>query len=374
MNSQQKNRRQFIKHAASSTVVATAAIGTGVATGPWVLAKSKKIHQWRMVTTWPKNFPALGTGAARLAKRIEAMSDGRIQVKVFGAGELVPALRVFDTVKGGKAQLGHGAAYYWKGYHEATQFFAAVPFGLNAVEMNGWLHHGGGQKLWDEVYQSFGLVGFAAGNTGVQMGGWYKKKINSVADFKGLKIRMPGLGGEVLRGVGASVVTLSGGEIFQSLKTGAIDATEWVGPYNDLAFGLHKAAPFYYWPGWHEPGATLELLINRAAYQALPKDLQSIVRTAAEAANNDIYSEFSFRNAQALQTLVNKHQVEVHGFSNDTLATLAKTSRGILEDLAKKDPMTKKVYDSYRNFLKISIDYSKVSEQGYYQARAQAIS
>jgi len=251
-------RRNFIKTAATAGLLTSTAL-----TASNVHAKST--IKWKMVTTWPKNFPGLGTGANKLAQLITQMSAGRLKVKVYGATELVPAFEVFDAVSRGTAQMGHGASYYWKGKTQAAQFFAAVPFGLNAQEMNGWLYHGGGMELWQELYEPFGLIPAAAGNTGVQMAGWFNKQINSAADLKGLKMRIPGLGGEVLRRAGGTPVSLPGGEIFTSLKTGAIDATEWVGPYNDLAFGLHKAAKYYYYPGWHEPGTTLEALINKKA-------------------------------------------------------------------------------------------------------------
>jgi len=259
-----------------------------------------------MVTTWPKNFPGLGTGANDLAKLITEMTGGRLSVKVYGANELVPAFEVFDAVSRGTAQMGHGAAYYWKGKSEAAQFFSAVPFGLTAQEMNGWLYSGGGMELWQELYEPFGLIPAAAGNTGVQMAGWFNKQINSPADLKGLKMRIPGLGGEVLKRAGGTPVSLPGGEIFSSLKTGAIDATEWVGPYNDLAFGLHKAAKYYYYPGWQEPGTTLEALINKQAFEELTKDLQSIVLNACKVVNQQMLTEYTTRNQQALNTLVNK--------------------------------------------------------------------
>ncbi len=208
------------------------------------------------------------------------MCGGRIQVKVYGAKELVPAFEVFDAVSRGTAEMGHGAAYYWKGKNEAAQFFSTVPFGLTAQEMNGWIYHGGGQALWEELYDQFGLVPAPAGNTGVQMGGWFNKEINCLADLKGLKMRIPGLGGEVLRRAGGTPVNLPGGELFTSLQSGTIDATEWVGPYNDLAFGLYKAAKYYYYPGFHEPGTFLEAMINQKALESLPEDLQAIVMNA----------------------------------------------------------------------------------------------
>jgi len=198
-------------------------------------AKPAEIIHWKMVTSWPKNFPGLGTSAERLAERINAMSAGRLTVKVYAAGELVPALEVFDAVSRGTAEMGHGTPYYWKGKVPAAQFFSSVPFGLSTLEMNAWLSHGGGQALWDETYAPFGVKPLSAGNTTMQMGGWFNKEINSLDDIKGLKIRMPGLGGEVWSKLGAITVNLPGGEIFTSLQTGAIDATDWVGPYNDLA-------------------------------------------------------------------------------------------------------------------------------------------
>ena len=245
-------------------------------------------YKWKMVTTWPKNFPGLGTGANKLAQLITEMSGGRIKVKVYGAKELVPAFEVFDAVSRGTAEMGHGASYYWKGKSEAAQFFSAVPFGLNAQEMNAWLYYGGGMELWQELYAPFNLIPAAAGNTGVQMGGWFNKEIKSVADLKGLKMRIPGLGGEVLKRAGGTPVSLPGGEIYTSLQSGAIDATEFVGPYNDLAFGLYKAAKHYYYPGWHEPGTTLEAMMNKKAFEALPKDLQSIVLNACKVVNQDM--------------------------------------------------------------------------------------
>ena len=258
------SRRSFLRKAPLAASAALVACGQAQE-GNAPSIQTRKNFKWKMVTTWPKDFPGLGTGANRLAQTIGDMSGGQLEVKVYGAGELVPAMGVFDGVAGGTAEMGHASAYYWKGKHEATQFFSAVPFGLTAQEINGWLSYGGGQELWDELYAGFGLKAFPAGNTGVQMGGWFNREINALDDFSGLVMRMPGLGGEVLRRLDATVQNLPGGEIFQALKTGAIDATEWVGPYNDLAFGFHQAAKYYYWPGWHEPGTTMEAMINRTA-------------------------------------------------------------------------------------------------------------
>ncbi|MCW8829656.1 MAG: TRAP transporter substrate-binding protein [Gammaproteobacteria bacterium] len=358
-------RRDLLKGMGAGSVIAGASLAA-----PAVHAKAK--YQWKMVTTWPKNFPGLGTGANQLAALINEMSGGRIEVKVYGAGELVPAFEIFDAVSKGTAQMGHGASYYWKGKSEAAQFFSAVPFGLTAQEMNAWLYHGGGMELWRETYEPFGLVPTAALNTGVQMGGWFNKEINSLHDLKGLKMRIPGLGGEVLKRLGGTPVSLPGGEIFTSLKSGAIDATEWVGPYNDLAFGLYKAAKYCYYPGWHEPGTTLECFINKEAFEALPADLQSIVLNASKVANLDGLSELTARNNEALQTLVNKHKVELRRFPDEVLQQLLEVSEEVVAEIAEKDAMSKKVYQSYKRFRDQVMQWHDVSERAYLNARAGA--
>ena len=361
-------RRDFLKGAGASGLAAGSLGGVLLSTAPAVHAAAKKF-KWKMVTTWPKNFPGLGTGANNLAKLITEMSGGRLKVKVFGAKELVPAFEVFDAVSRGTAEMGHGAAYYWKGKSEAAQFFAAVPFGLTAQEMNGWLYYGGGMKLWQEIYADFNLIPAAAGNTGVQMGGWFNRKINSVNDLKGLKMRIPGLGGEVLRRAGGTPVSLPGGEIYTSLQSGAIDATEFVGPYNDLAFGLYKAAKHYYYPGWHEPGTTLEAMINKKAFDALPKDLQSIVMNACKAVNQDMLAEFTARNNAALHTLVNKHKVDLLSFPDDVLKKIKHLSDEVTHEIASKDKKAKKVYESFKTFRDQAMAWHNISEQAFMRAR-----
>lgn len=328
-----------------------------------------KKYEWRMVTTWPKDFPGLGTGANQLAKYITDMSEGRLKVTVYGGGEVVPPLESFDAVSKGTAEMGHGAAYYWKGKSPAAQFFAAVPFGLNAQETNAWIYYGGGQKLWDELYAEFNLKPFLAGNTGVQMGGWFNREINSLDDLNGLKMRMPGLGGEVLSAVGATPKLLPGGEIFTSLQSGAIDATEWVGPYNDLAFGFYKVAKHYYYPGWHEPGTALETFVNKPAYDALPADLQQIVAVAAQAANNDMLAEFTSRNGEALKTLIDEHNVELKRFPDDVLNKLREISEQVVGDVAANDAASKKVYDNFTAFRARVAKWTTLSETGFSEAR-----
>ncbi|HCG79224.1 MAG TPA: ABC transporter substrate-binding protein [Oceanospirillales bacterium] len=332
-------------------------------------AEPAKTFEWKLVTSWPKNFPGLGTAPERFAEQVEQLSGGRLTIKVYGAGELVPALQVFDAVSQGTAEMGHSGAYYWKGKASAAQFFTSVPFGLTAQEMNGWIQYGGGQALWEEVYAPFNLLPLPGGNTGVQMGGWFNKEINSVDDLKGLKMRIPGLGGEVLARAGGTPVTLPGGEIFTSLQTGTIDATEWVGPYNDLAFGLYKVAEHYYYPGWHEPGSMMEFTINKGAFAELPADLQAIVRITAKAINEDMLAEYTTRNQAALIELKEKHGVDVREFPADVLDKLQTLSDEVVAEVAGADPLSQKVYDSYKAYRDQVKAYHAVSEQAYINAR-----
>jgi len=357
------DRRDFIKTIGASTIVA----GAVAITAPAVHA-SKQI-KWKMVTAWPKNFPGLGTGANMLAKLIGDMSGGRLTIKVYGAGELVPAFEVFDTVSKGTAQMGHAGAFYWKGKAPAAQFFSSFPFGLTGQEMSAWLYHGGGIELWKALYEPFDLVPAAAGNSGVQMAGWFNKPIQSITDLKGLKMRIPGLGGEVLKRAGGTPVNIAGGEIFTALKSGTIDATEWMGPYNDLAFGFHKAAKYYYYPGWHEPGSCLECTINKQALAALPKDLQSIVLNACRASSAELTAEFTARNASALQVLKNKHKVDIRRLPDPVLNKLRTLSEEVVNDIAATDKHTRKIHQSLMKFRQQATAWHDVSERAYLNAR-----
>ncbi len=235
--------------------------------------------------------------------------------------------------------------------------------------MNGWLYYGGGMELWREMYARFNLVPMAAGNTGVQMGGWFNKEINSLADLKGLKMRIPGLGGEVLKRAGGTPVNLPGGELYTSLQSGAIDATEWVGPYNDLAFGLYKAARYYYYPGWHEPGTTLEAIVNKKAFDALPRDLQAIVENACKVVNQDMVAEYAARNNAALHELVTRHKVQVRRFPDDVLKKLRELSDQVVAELARKDQDAKRIFESFRRFREQAMAWSELSDLAYLQAR-----
>ncbi len=373
MSASDITRRHFIATAsAASSALLLGACGqsgssadTQTATG----SNSQQTFKWKMATTWPRDLPGAGTGAQRLADNIRLMSNGRLEITLYGSGELIPAFEVFDSVSSNTVQMGHGAAYYWKGKAPASQYYGSVPFGMTTLESNAWLYYGGGLELWNEIYQPFGLMAFPAGNTGVQMGGWYNREINSLTDIQGLKIRMPGLGGEVMRRAGATVQNIPGAEIFTALSTGTIDATEWIGPWNDLAFGLYQAAKYYYYPGWQEPGSTLECLINREAYQALPEDLQNIVRVACQAVNLDMPCEYTARNQRAIDTLVNEHGVELRQFPDEVLARLKTLSQEVLEEIASSDAMSRRVHDSYFGFLSQVRQWTAKSEQIFLQVR-----
>lgn len=327
-------------------------------------------YNWRLVTAWPKNYPGLGMAPERIADLVEEMSNGQMKITVYGAGEQVPAFGVFDAVSSGSHQMGHSGGYFWKGKVPAAQFFTGVPFGLTADEINAWTNRGGGLELWREIYEPFSIYPIPAGNTGTQMFGWFNKEINSLEDIKGLKMRIPGIGGEVLKRAGGIPVTLPGGELFTALQTGVIDATEWVGPYNDLTFGFQQTAKYYYYPGWHEPGSMLELLINKDAWNSLPKHLQVIIETASKAVNQDILDEYTARNNKALRELVDVHGVELRRLPDDVITEFKIIANDILEENAAEDETVNKVYQSYLKFKNEVSEYHKVSEDAFVEARS----
>jgi TRAP-type mannitol/chloroaromatic compound transport system substrate-binding protein len=372
-------RRDFLKKAG---VGATAAAATAVAATVGIVGcgkkeekapemkapavPAKKTYEWKMVTTWPPKLPVLQTGCERLAKRIDELSDGRIKIKVYAAGELVPPMGIFDAVSEGTVEVGSGASYYWAGKTTAAQWFAAVPFGMNAQGMAAWFHGGDGLKLWEEVYAPFNLIPRPGGSTGVQMGGWFNKKIETIDDFKGLKMRIPGLGGKVIAKAGGTVILSAGGEIFTNLERGVIDATEWVGPLHDLRMGFWQAAKYYYYPGWHEPGTYLEYFFNKKVYESLPRDLQHIVDAAVMENELWVLAQFEARNGEALQTLINEHHVNLMRFPDKVLDSLRKLAEEVVEEEANKDPMARKVADSFKKFQKVVGTWGTTSEKAYY--------
>ncbi len=368
------NRRDLIALGVSTAALSLSACSTE--TPPCNEAQTSKTPQkkikWNLVTSWPKNFPGLGKAPERLANMVNKMTEGNFEIKVFGAGELAPALEVFNTVSQGSAQAGHSAAYYWKGKMPASPFFTTVPFGLNAQEMNAWVYENQAINLWRKLYQPYGVIPFPGGNTGVQMAGWFNKEIHSLDDIKGLTMRIPGLAGEAFKQAGGVPVTLPGAELFTALQTGAIDATEWVGPYNDLAFGLYQAAKYYYGPGWHEPGPMLEFVVNQSAFEQLPKNYQVIFEEACRATNQSMLDEYTANNQAALQTLVTKHKVQLRTLPKDVLTELKKISDQILVDVSLTSPLAKEIYQSYIDFKNQVAAYHELTERAYYSTRNMA--
>lgn len=327
------------------------------------------VIEWKLVTTWPKGLPGLGAAPENFARRVNEASGGRLRIKVFGAGEIVPAFEVFDAVSRGVAEAGHGASYYWKGKIPAAVFYTAVPFGMTAQEANGWLHYGGGLALWRELYAPFGVIPFAGGSTGVQMAGWFNKRLNSREDLVGLKMRIPGLAGEVFDAAGGSAVRIAGGEVYTSMQTGVIDAVEWVGPYNDRTLGLMEVGEYYYYPGWHEPGAMLETIVNAEALAALPEDLQAIVRIAARATNTDMLDDFTANNSESLQILLRDFDTQVLPLPEDVMDALYEQSQIAIQALVDADPMAKKIAASYFVFAEKVRTYHEISERAYLNGR-----
>ena len=335
-------------------------------------AVSKGIIQWKMVTCWPRDFPGGGTQSQKLAKRITDSSGGKLEIKNFAANEIVPAFEVFDAVREGTAECGHAAPYYWISKHKAIPFFCTVPGGMTAMEKAAWIIFGGGQELWDEVYAEFGVKSFLAGNTGVQMGGWFQKEINSMEDFKGIKMRMPGLGQEVVNRMGGIGVSMPAGEIMPALQSGAIDAAEWVGPWNDLALGFYKVAKYYYGPGFHEGGTANELIMNKKSFDSLTDDLKSLVKDACHASALEGPSEYFANSGYSLDILKQEHQVDVRPFPKDVLNNMFKISKEVVEETANLGELHKKIHKSWKSFLDQSMRYQKYGDFGYMRDRAEA--
>ena len=355
-------RREFVKAAGIAAAASTTLAAPAIA---------QERVEWSMVMPWPKGTPGVGVNAERFAERVNVMSDGRITIRIFGAGELVPPFESFDAVQAGTADILHGTPYFWVGKSKAFNYFTTLPFGLNAVELPAWLTYGGGQALWDEVYSFFGLKPFYAGSSGVQAGGWFKNEINSIEDLQGLKIRIAGLGGEVMRRIGAVVVLLPPGEILPSMQSGAIDAAEWIGPWNDVAFGLQKVAKYYYAPAFHEPGPGLEITVNKAKFDALPGDLQAIVAAAAAATAQETTTDFTYHNIQAFEPLLNDYEVELRSFSDDIIARLGAVTREVAEEIGQTDTLTRKVHTSYIGFAQKAAAYQGSFEEAMLRQRRQ---
>jgi len=345
-----------------------AAFGLAGAVAAPALAQSDK-RRWRMVTSWPKRLPGPGMSAERVAERIGVLSGGRLDVAVSAAGEVVPAFEVLDAVGSGVVEMGHTAAFYWQGKEPAAAFFTTVPFGLTPNEHVAWIDAGGGQALWDELYAPFGVKPFMGGNTGVCMGGWFRREIKSAADVKGLKIRSLGLGGEVYRRLGAIAQTTSPGEILVTLQSGVIDGAEFVGPGSDIALGLFRFAPFYYGPGFNKPNGTGECIVSLKAWESLDAELKAVVQHACAAEAAFALAEMERLNIEALATLTTRDNAQLRTFPSDLVATARITAKDVLGELAGKSDKARKVHDSYMAFRDKISAWSRISIQAVLQAR-----
>jgi len=368
-------RKDFLKKTAIAGLTIPAVISacstetTETAKTPYINYNNS--YKWTMVTTWPPNFPALGEGCNLFADIVKEMSGGRMTIRVFGGGELIPALEVFDAVSTGTAHMGHGCSYYWAGKAPAAQFFASVPFGLNAQQHNAWIMNAGGQQLWEELYANYNMIPMLGGNSGMQMGGWFNKEINSIEDYKGLKMRIPGLGGKVLEKAGGTAVLSAGSEIYTNLERGVIDATEWLGPYHDYKMGFHKIAKYYYTPGWHELGTALEFTFNKPKFEALPTDLQAIMKTAAAMVNSWMLNEMELRNAEYFTKILAEGDLETRTYSPEILNQLKGFAQEAVEELASKNEFAQKVFESFSAYKKTISKWGAISEKVFYNTMGE---
>jgi TRAP-type mannitol/chloroaromatic compound transport system substrate-binding protein len=364
------DRRKFISASSAVAVTTVGGLVSAAAQEPKKPAVTKGLKEIKLVTTWPRGFAGLSFGAERVAKRITMLSGGRLNVKLFAAGEMVPAFEAFDAVASGQAEMYHGAEYYWDSKHKAFPFFTTVPLGMTAHELEAWMHFGGGQQLWDELSAQFGVKALLAGNTGVQMGGWYTEPIKSFDQLRSLKMRIPGLGGEVIKRFGGEALALPGGEILAAIKSGRINAAEWVGPWNDKEFGLHTVLNNYMFPGFHEPGTGLSLGINKKYWDGLGAEEQEIIRVSAHAENDIMMAEFNARNAAALAELVENHKVKLHTFPKDVWAQIAKVSQEVVLEIGQVDDLSNRLVQSWVAFQKRVSEWQQISDISYTAYRA----
>jgi TRAP-type mannitol/chloroaromatic compound transport system substrate-binding protein len=347
--------------------IGAAAAAAGIVAAPSVTRA--QVLKWKMVTSWPKRLPGPGMSAERIAERMRTLSGGRIDIAVYAVGEVVPAFEVLDAVGNGVADIGHTASFYWQGKMPAAAFFTTVPFGLTPSEHVAWIEAGGGQALWDELYAPFGVKPFMGGNTGVCMGGWFRRELKSLADLRGLKLRSLGLGGEVYRRLGATPQTTPPAEILTSLQSGVLDGAEFVGPGTDIALGLYRVAPFYYYPGFNKPNGTGECIVALKVWEALPADLKAVVAHACAAEAAFALAEMDKLNAQALAALVKDHGVTLAAFPDDLIAGAREQARAVLGEFAGRSDLSGKVSGSYEAFRERSTLWSRVSIESVLRAR-----
>ncbi len=324
-----------------------------------------KTYTLKLAETWPSNFPIFGDATKKFKQLAEAMSNGRLKIRIDSKNKHKSALGIFDFVKSGQYDLGHSGSYYWKGKDINTLFFTSMPFGMTATEQHAWFEYGGGQELMDKVYAKHGIKSIIGGNTGNQMGGWFKKEINTIEDLKGLKMRIPGFAGEIMAAVGAKPTNIPAGELYTALDRGTIDALEWVGPSLDLRMGFHKIAPYYY-TGWHEPGSELQFLINLKKYNTLPKDLQAILITAMKLSAYDMYAHSNDASAKNWATMKKDYpNIKVKTFPKPVFDALRAANDKLLDELAKKNPLSKEIIKSRHDYLQKIRAWTNISDKAY---------
>jgi TRAP-type mannitol/chloroaromatic compound transport system substrate-binding protein len=362
-------RRDFVRKATLGTAGAGVAAACGGESGTVVATADAAVQgpevSWRLATSFPPSLDILHGAAERISERISALTGGRFRIRVYAAGEIVPPLQVMDAVQQGTVQAGLTGGYYYIGKNPALAFDSTLPFGLNARQQSAWLLHGGGLELMESVYADFGILPIPAGNTGTQMGGWFREPVNSVSDLQGLRMRIPGIGGEIMARLGTSVQVLGGPDIYPALERGAIDATEWVGPYDDEKLGFYQIAPNYYLPGWWEPGLNAILQVSREAYDQLPEPYQQLLRTACHESMVDMLARYDVENPKALNRLVNEHGVQLRAFSEEILQAAWRESNAFLEEQAASDATFRRVYESWNAYRMEVFPYFAGNEQHY---------
>ena len=362
------DRRKVIQTGATAI---TAAVGAGFLNSCTIKKEESNMRssspkiRWRMATSWPKSLDTIYGGAETISQRVADLTGGNFQIKTYAAGEIVPGLEVLDAVQTGSVECGHTASYYYKGKNPSFAFGTSVPFGLTAQQQNAWLYKGGGNQALNKAFSDFGIMSFPAGNTGAQMGGWFKQKLENLQSLQGLKMRIPGLGGEVMSQLGVNVQVLPGGEVFLALDRGAIDAAEWTGPYDDEKLGFHQAANFYYYPGWWEPGPTLSALVNTKAWGKLPSEYQAIFSTACYEANLTMLNQYENLNGAALQRLISKG-TKLIPYSNTILQAAHEASLQLYEDIGSKNQDFRTLFREWQIFQKEISNWNKINEFSFF--------
>lgn len=352
-------RRDFIKGAAGAGVVGVAAIAPSLA-----VAADAPVINWRLASSFPKSLDTIYGAAETLSKRVAALTNGKFQIRVFAGGELVPGLQVLDAVQNGTVECGHSASYYYVGKDMAFAFDCALPFGLNARQQNSWMYAGGGLQLMRDFFKKYNIVQFPGGNTGTQMGGWFRHEIKSLADLKGLKMRIPGLGGKIMAKLGAVPQTLPGGEIYPALERGALDAAEWVGPYDDEKLGFYKIAKHYYYPGWWEGGPQLSFMVNMQKWEALPEAYRQAFEVATAEANQLMLAQYDAKNPPAMMRLI-QQDVKIHAFPKDVMLAARRAAFELFDEEAAKNPSFSTIYREWKKFRDSEIQWFKVAEAPY---------